>query len=160
MWTTLPTDAARRRALLLLAVGSMLGLLLGCVAALRDHSAAPSDTIPNDAIALVNGKPIREDEFASAVALLASEKREAVSASERVHILQRLIEEELLVQHGIARGVVASDRTVRQAIATAMLDAIVADSAGEQAAQDDALRQYLDWLRSEAEIVVVPEHGG
>lgn len=160
MWTTPPTDVARRRALLLLAGGSLLGLLFGCVAALRDHSAASSNAIPSDAIALVNGKPIREDEFAYAVALLAGEKREAVSASERAHILQRLIEEELLVQHGIARGVVTSDRTVRQAIATAMLDAIVADSAGEQTAQDEALRQYLDWLRSEAKIVVVPEHGG
>lgn len=159
MWTTPPTDRVRRRALVLLAVGSALGLLLGLVSALRNQRAFPSDTLPSDAIALVNGKPIREGEFANAVTLLAGDKREALTEADQSYVLQRLIEEELLVQHGIARGLVASDRAVRQAIATAMLDAIVAESAGDQSAQDNALREYLGWLRSEAKIVVVPEHG-
>lgn len=143
---------------MLLAVGSALGLLLGLSSAPRDQRTPPSDTLPSDAIALVNGKPIREDEFANAVALLAGDKRDAISEVDRAHVLQRLIEEELLVQQGIARGFVMSDRAVRQAIATAMLDAIVAESASEQSA-DAALREYLGWLRSEAKIVVAPEHG-
>ncbi len=158
MWTTPPTDRARRRALVLLALGSTLGVLLGIASARRDQRTLPSDTLPNDAIALVNGKLIREDEFANAVALLAGDKRDAISEVDRAHVLQRLIEEELLVQQGIARGFVASERSVRQAIATAMLDAIVAESASEQSA-DAALRDYLDWLRNEAKITVAPEHG-
>lgn len=157
MWTTPLTDRVRRRALVLLAIGGVLGALLGAVSALRDQRILSNETLPSDAIALVNGKPIREDEFANAVTLLAGDKRDAITELERAHVLRRLVEEELLVQQGIARDFVGSNWAVRQALATAMLDAIVAESVSEQPT-DDALREYLGWLRSEAKITVAPEY--
>lgn len=203
-------EQANRRALVLLAAGGVVGILLGITAALNNESGAASSTLPADAIALVNGRPIRQDEYASAVALLAGDKRTELTDEDRAHVLNRLIEEELLIQRGVKSGLVDSNRAVRKAITQAMLAAIVAESASEQPAEDelrafyeenpslfarsaaavtaqvaaegkamerpafaelreqveeaylrrsrdDALREYLQWLRDEAKIALAPE---
>jgi hypothetical protein len=189
---------------MLLAVGGVLGGLLGLFSALHSVDLSPVAAPPEDAIALVNGKPIREDEYANALALLAGDKRGALTNEDRAHVLTRLIEEELLVQHGIASGMVDTDRSVRRVMTQALLDSIIAESASElpteeelqtfyqqhlslftlrfpadgeaektttetsafahirerveaaylQRARDDALREYLSWLRAEAKIGV------
>ena len=202
-------EPADRRVLLLLVVGSVVGISLGIIAAF--HGSSSHYTIlPADAIALVNGRPISEEEYTRTVALLASDKRTGVTHADQVHVLNRLIEEELLIQQGIKNGVVDSDRAVRKAITQAMLASVVAESAsaqpstdelcafytanpslfarptptralqtggttevGEpprfedvrdqietvytQRARDQALREYLEWLRSEAKISLIPE---
>ena len=154
--------------------------------------------LPADAIAVVNGTPIRTDDYRRAVAMLAGDKRNPLTRADRVHVLERLIEEELLVQAAVSEGLVERDRAVRQAITRAMLAVVVTDSASArptreelrafhadnaalftqadetrppafeeirsrveavylQRAKDTALRQYLAWLRDEAEIVRAPE---
>lgn len=188
---------ADRRAVMLLALGSLVGVCLGLVSAL---GGAPSsaDRLPADAIAAVNGTPIRTDDYRRAVAMLAGDKRNPLTRADRVHVLERLIEEELLVQAAVSEGLVDHDRAVRQAITRAMVAVIVTDSASArpsreelrafhadnavlftqadetrppafeeirsrveavylQRAKDTALRQYLAWLRDEAEIVRAPE---
>jgi hypothetical protein len=207
MWTTRPIEQANRRALTLLAVGGVLGVLLGLVSALHGVTLSSVAALPDDAITLVNGKPIREEEYANALALLAGDKRNALTDEDRAYVLTRLIEEELLVQHGITSGVVDTDRSVRRAMTQALLDSIIAESASElptedelrafyqqhlalftmqapaqreieqamvetpafalirerveaaylQYARDEALREYLGWLRAEAKIVLAPE---
>jgi hypothetical protein len=179
----------------------VFGVLLGVLFAVRDTNLSAVAALPDDAIALVNGKPIREEEYENALALLAGDKRDALTDEDRAHVLTRLIEEELLVQRGIADGLVDVNRAVRKTIATAMLDAILAESSSEQPTEeelrnfyeryrsrfyepmreegsakevafeemrgrvesaylqqrrDDALREYIGWLRSEAKIVVAP----
>lgn len=202
MWTTSPTERVHRRALVLLAIGSVVGVLSGIFSAWRATRISAVSTLPNDAVALVNGKPIREDEFTNAVALVAGDKRDLITDDDRAHVLHRLIEEELLVQQGVRRGLVDSDRAIRKTLSTAMLDAIMAESASAQPTEeelrifyaqhlslfqdstpekdaareppfadvkeqvevvylqrmrDDALRDYLNWLRSEAKIVLALE---
>jgi hypothetical protein len=193
---------------MLLAVGGVIGVLLGVIFALHGVDFSSVEALPDDAIALVNGKPIREDEYINALALLGGDKRGALTDEDRAHVLTRLIEEELLVQHGIASGVVDTDRSVRRAMTQALLDSIIAESASElpteeelrtfyeqqsvlftmqptgrgelgkevaaeastfaqareqvaatylQRARDNALREYLGWLRAEAEIALAPE---
>ncbi len=202
-------EPADRRALLLLAVGSTLGVLLGTIMAWQGR-AAHMNSVPSDAIALVNGKPISKEEYTRAVALLASDKRTGVTEADRAYVLRRVIEEELLIQEGIKNAVVDSDRAVRKVLTQAMLASVVAESAsalpstdelrafyaanpslftrpapagtlqtggateaGEpprfedvldqvetvytQRARDQALREYLEWLRSEAKISLIPE---
>lgn len=201
-----PIERTDRRALLLLAVGGALGALLGLVSAVRGIDLFSVKTPPDDAVALVNGKPIREDEYVNALTLLAGDKRDALTDEDRAHVLTRLIEEELLVQHGIASGIADTDRSVRTVMMQALMDLIMAESAGElptekelqsfyerhlslfaprlptdgaaqdtgketsafaharervvamyfQYARDEALREYLDWLRAEAKIAVFP----
>jgi hypothetical protein len=183
-------DKANRRALFLLSSGAFLGIFLG-VATTFHKSTTNMSTLPDDAIALVNGKSIQEEEYTRALALLAGDKRTEITNADRTHVLDRLIEEELLVQYGIESGLVDSDRSVRKAMTQAMLASIVAESTSEQPSEDalrvfheknaslfgsatfaeireqveavyrqhtrdDALRKYLEWLRSEAKIVLVP----
>jgi hypothetical protein len=202
------SEPANQRALTLLAVGAVVGVLLGVATALQT-SDPDVTTFPDDAIALVNSRPISEEEYARAVALLASDKRTGVTDEDRAHVLDRLLEEELLVQRGIDVGLVDSDRTVRKAITQAMLASVVAESASAQPSddvlrafyaenpslfarpgpvgavrgtveeagappaledireqveaaylrrsRDEALQEYLKWLRSEAKITLAPE---
>jgi hypothetical protein len=203
------SEQANQRALTLLAVGAVVGVLLGVATAFQT-SDPDVRTFPDDAIALVNGRPISEEEYARAVALLASDKRTGVTDEDRAHVLNRLLEEELLVQRGIEVGLVDSDRTVRKAITQAMLASVVAESASAQPtdevlrafyaenpslfahpvpagavqgtveeeagappaldevreqveaaylrrSRDEALREYVEWLRSEAKITLAPE---
>ena len=188
---------ADRRAVMLLALGSLVGIGLGILSALHGEPQL-AGRLPADAVAVVNGAPIRTEDYRRALAMLAGDKRNPLTEADRVHVLDRLIEEELLVQAAVSEGLVAHDRAVRQAITRAMLAAIVTDSAsarpsreelrafhadnaalfaqaGEtrppafeeirsrveavylRRAKDTALRQYLAWLRDEAEIVRAPE---
>src|SRR5262245_34662738 len=134
-------DKADRRALLLLAAGSLIGVLLGVVTAAHRHNSA---TLPDGAIASVNGKPIREEDYARAVALVERDKRTEVTDEDRTRVLDRLIEEELLVQRGIAVGLVDSDRSVRKAITQAMLASVAAESAGAQPSADELRAFYAE----------------
>jgi hypothetical protein len=194
--------------LVLLATGAVLGIALGAWSAFPGKRLAKG-VLPEDALAAVNGKVITAEEYASAVAMLAGDKRTALTDVDRLYVLNRLIEEELLVQHGIEIGVIDSDRTVRKSIAQAMLASAVTDSVNSQPSQDDlrafyrknsalfaslnhnpniqvtggdtgqlppfeavheqveaaylqhardeALQEYLQWLRDEAKVVIAPE---
>ena len=203
------TARANRRALLLLAAGSVVGILLGVAVAWYERDATIG-ALPDGAIALVNGRPIREEDYARAVALVERDKRTEVTDEDRARVLDRLIEEELLIQRGIAVGLVDSNRAVRKAITQAMLASSVAESVSVrpsedelrtfyvenpslfarsaevadgqvaverqamgiptfadireqveaaylQRSRDDALREYLEWLRDEAKIALAPE---
>jgi len=136
------TEQPNRRALVLLSVGATVGILLGVLSVFH-NSKADVSALPDDAIAVVNGKPIREEEYVSAVALLAGDKRTGVTEEDRVLVLDRLIEEELLIQRGIEIGLVDSDHAVRKAITQAMLAAIVAESVSAQPS-DDELRTFYE----------------
>jgi hypothetical protein len=203
-----PASSRRRRALFLLAVGAVLGIACGIVSAFKGSDPHLS-SLPDEAIAVVNGTAVTTEDYARAVALLASDKRTAITEADRAYVLARLIDEEVLIQYGIASGLVETDRAVRKAITQAMLAAIVTEHTSElpaddvlhafyaehrslfvrapaeqdgqitaggveqlppfddiraqveevylQRARDEALREYLAWLRSEAEIVLQPD---
>lgn len=136
-----PISRTNRRALVLLATGAVLGITLGAWSAFSGKRFAKSIP-PDDAIAVVNGKAITTGEYASAVALLAGDKRTALTDEDRLYVLNRLIEEELLIQRGIEIGLVDSDRTVRKSIAQAMLASAVTDSASTQPSQDELRAFY------------------
>ena len=137
------TAQANRRALLLLAAGSVVGILLGVAVTLYERDAT-TGALPDGVIALVNGRPIREEDYARAVALVERDKRTEVTGEDRARVLDRLIEEELLIQRGIASGLVDSNRSVRKAITQAMLASIVAESVSVQPAEDELRAFYAE----------------
>ena len=185
-----------RRACTLLAIGAVLGIVLGATSALEPQGSR-ADGPRADAVALVNGRVIRTEEYLRTCSLLARDKRTEMTDADRARVLDRLIDEELLLQHGIEMGILDSDRVVRGAITTAMMTSIVAESASATPSESDlrafhknnrshfveasgvvpdfpdvrdeveeaylnrarsrSLREYIDWLREEAEIVLSPE---
>ena len=128
---------------ILLAVGAIVGVLMAAIGAIAPNGRNVG-ALPEDAIARVNDKTIGTEEFARAMTLLAGDKRYPVTDEDRGHVLDRLIDEELLVQDGIETGLVDSDRTVRKAISTAMIASIIAESASNQPSEDDLRAFYQE----------------
>jgi parvulin-like peptidyl-prolyl isomerase len=122
------TDSPRhgsRRAVALLLLGVGLGALLAAAGLLMPGGSR--DNLPAGVIARVNGEGIRREDHERMLAALAGERREDVPESEARRVLDRLIEEELLVQRGIALGLARKDRRVRSEITAAMIASVLAD---------------------------------
>lgn len=132
-------EAVRRRTTVLLAIGAALGIA-AAVVSLTDVRAASSH-LPADVVAQVNGVPIRRADYLRAVGALASDRRAALTEADRRHVLDRLIDEELLVQYGVDLGLVQSDRRVRGDLVSSVLAAQVA-SVDDFEPTEEELRAY------------------
>lgn len=133
-----PTAGRPRRPVILLVAGALAGVGL---AAAGFTTPAPSGALPKGAVALVNGEPIRSDDYLRTLQALASDKRDGLTAADRRHTLDRLIEEELLVQRGLELGLARQDRRVRGDLTSTVIDGIVSD-AGEREPGDDELAAF------------------
>jgi hypothetical protein len=111
------------RARWLLGLGAAAGLALAA-SSLLSAPGEDGSTLPEGAVAGVNGTLIRSEEFQRLVAALAVDRRTPLSEADRRRVLDRLIEEELLVQHAVALGLVRSDRRVRADLVSAVLSSL------------------------------------
>lgn len=117
------------------------GLLIGIVMAATGVLRGERDTLPDQAVARVNDRLILRDTWLRAVTAVASERRTPLTDADKRHILDRLIDEELLAQHGIALGLVEQDRRLRGQLVAQVLQ--TANAAGsEQAFTDAQLREF------------------
>lgn len=116
------------------------GLIAGIVAAAAGVLVQPGDALPEQAVARVNERLILRDAWLRAVASVASERRTPLTEADRRHILDRLIDEELLVQHGVALGLVEQDRRLRGQLVSDVVAAAAADSA--QPEDEAELRRF------------------
>jgi parvulin-like peptidyl-prolyl isomerase len=130
--TPLPPDArAQRRARTLLAAGAALGLALAAAGILRDDAGAQNG-LPAGAVASVNGRALREEEYLRALQALASDRRDPLGEDEKRHVLDRLVDEELLVQRGLELGLAQNDRRVRGDLVSAVIQAVVTQSEADE----------------------------
>ena len=136
-----PGEAVAARQPLLLVLGAGLGIAAAGYGILRSASDA---RLPAGAVATVNGTAISADSFARLVEGYESDTREAASAELRGRILDRLIEEELLVQRGLALGLVESDRRVRADIVQAMIRAAVVEAESEAPTERELAAFYAE----------------
>jgi hypothetical protein len=118
----------------------LLGMLGGAVLAARGlvlEGPAARPAMPRDAVAVVNGEPVSRSSFDTAVGLVERDRGGAVTAAEKHRILQRLVDEELLVQRGLELGLPRSDRKLRGDLVAGVIDAATAGAAsGEPTAED------------------------
>ncbi len=98
-------------------------------------------------VALVGDSVIGRDELERALVAVDSDRRARIDEAVRDHVLSRLIDEELLLQAAIDIGLEAEDGAVRRVMIDAMIAAIEAQA--DDRTVDLAVRDYLDWLRSE-----------
>src|SRR5262245_19359900 len=120
-------------------IGAAVGILLAMAGALVPTTADFS----GDVLARVNSKAITAHEVDFALRRLASDRRVAATREARREALRQLIDQELLIQRGVAIGLLDSDRRVRKMIATAMIDAIVAEVLAKEPT-DEALRAFYE----------------
>lgn len=149
---------ANRRSLALLSLGSLVGILACLV--------YPKSFLTEDAsvIAIINGGVIRQAEYQRAIALFDQNKRGAMNAKDHELILDRLIDEELLVQLAISSDAMRSNPDVRQRALQTLLASIQSKSAtradGSPEQSNLAIKLYLERLRKSADIewLIAPEN--
>jgi parvulin-like peptidyl-prolyl isomerase len=111
----------------LLAAGAGLGVALG-IAGLLGVPHARDGELPADVAARVNGQPLRTDEYERTLAAVAADRRGGLEAADRRRVLDRMVDEELLVQRALALGLARHDARVRRHLVAAMVDAIVTEA--------------------------------
>jgi len=142
------TQGAQRRARWLLALGAATGIAFAVASMLEQPGA---EGLPAGAVARVNGSVIRSHEFTRAVEALASDRRTPLTAADRRHVLDRLIDEELLVQYGLSLRLARSDRRIRSDFVSAVIAAQVASVDGyvpSEAELEDFYREHRDFFRA------------
>ena len=111
----------------LLVLGAVAGVALagfGVVGSGGGQAAAPAD-----AIAIVNGQPLSRESFARFSAAIAAERRSTtLDAAERRRLLERMVDEELLLQRGISLGLDRYEPTARNSIVSALIASVTADA--------------------------------
>ena len=80
-------------------------------------------------VACVNGAPIREAALERALGRRRAPQGDPADPLLRAALIDRLVDEELLVQRAAEMGLVLSDRGVRKALARAAIDEAVGDAA-------------------------------
>ncbi|HKA15212.1 MAG TPA: peptidyl-prolyl cis-trans isomerase, partial [Myxococcota bacterium] len=128
------------RAVLWLALGAAAGI--GCAAVGLLISGERDRALPANAAASVNGAVIRLEEYDRAVAAFASDRRDPIRPEDRQHVLDRLVDEELLVQRGLELGLARHDRRVRGDIVSAMIESVVSQSDGDEPTDADVREFY------------------
>lgn len=148
-----------RRPLVLLSLGALLGVLL----AVLTLTGGPGQlAMPDSVVVSVNGTELKVAEYQRAIRLFASEKRSAVSRDDRLLILERMIEEELLFQHGVNRGLVRRSQTVRSKVLQSVMSSLSTELEaratdpnepyGQRQVGDNRLAEYLGQLREAATV--------
>jgi len=129
-----------RRARALLVIGAGLGIALAAVSIVRS-GRAPAPDFP-DAVAVVNGQPVTRETFARLVAAVAEERKNVtLDAATRRRLLERMIDEELLLQRGVELDLHRFEPTARRVIVSALIASVTADA--ELVEPDDAtLRSF------------------
>ena len=126
-----------------MAAGAAVGLLAAALGLMGGKPAADGD-LPQGAVASVNGEILRDDAYQRALEALASDRREPLGPDERRHVLNRLLEEELLVQRGLELGLARHDRRVRGDIVAAVIQVVVAQSESEPPSDSEIERFYQE----------------
>ena len=123
----------------LLLLAALIGLLLAVLAALPQMS----QPLVNDGIVVrVNDRHIDRTEYARAYKALLDDKRKAPTQADKKLALDRLIEEELLVQRGLEIGLIDGDTNVRKAVASAVIEFVLAQNGTAAASALDLQNFY------------------
>lgn len=114
------------RSTLFLAAGAAAGIA-AAAAGLVWPANGPAGGVPEEAAAVVNGEIIRMEDYQRILDALARDKRQTLEEKDRKMALDRLIEEELLVQRAIALGMPRLDRKIRGDLTNAVIASVVTE---------------------------------
>jgi len=121
------TQGGSANALRWLVVGAIAGAAIAAATLVRGGApnVATAADVPSEAVAMVNGRAVTRDALARFTGAIARERgRLDLDPAEQRRILDRLIDEELLLQRGIALGLDRSEPSARRAIVSAVIDTL------------------------------------
>ena len=116
----------RARGSVLLAIGAGAGIALAATG-LVASGVTRGRGLPPGAVARVNGALLRADDYTRSLDALERDRRGGAEPADRGFVLDRLIDEELLVQRGLELGLARQDARVRRDLTAAVIDAVVTE---------------------------------
>ncbi len=115
----------------LLFLGAAIGLALATFGLLENR--ADPRKLSVDTAALVGDRMLRRVDYERVLAGVEGDLRGPIDDSVRRRVLDRMIDEELLVQRALELGLAVIDRRVRGELTSALMDSIVGEADGDQA---------------------------
>ena len=110
----------------LLLLASIIGTLLAIYSIMDSNKNYSS--LPDNVAAVVNDKIIPSERYQTVIQLIENDKRDDLTVSDRNMALERIIEEELLVQYAYQNGFLEADDLLRKSIVRSVVDSIVEQS--------------------------------
>ena len=121
----------------LLAFGAFVGFAMALLGVFKEMPGS----LPSNTVARVNDQLINKAEYQSVLDRVKAKSRYPLTGDDRRQLLDRLIEERLLIQRGRDMGLIESDPNIRKAMVTAVMQVAVADVASEPVS-DAQLHQF------------------
>jgi hypothetical protein len=123
----------------LLAFGALAGLVVAGIGILQQE--ASTDKLPENTVARVNDVMISRDVYDRAINRAINYAGQPVDGDDAM-MLQRLIDDELLIQRGVELGMTQSDVAVRQAVIDSLIASVTAEADAASPTEVE-LTQYL-----------------
>ncbi|MBT5541555.1 MAG: peptidyl-prolyl cis-trans isomerase [Gammaproteobacteria bacterium] len=116
--------------------------------------------LPNHVLAIVNDVVIEKNKLDIVLDLMAQDKKERLTKKDQALAIERIIEEELLVQYAYSNGLLNADENIRKTIIRSVIDTVVdqviAIKPNEQVLKDFYLsNQPIFTLGEEVKIIVL-----
>ncbi len=143
------TMQMNRLSLLRLLVGASLGIILGLTGTSFSELDDPS------IVAMVNHQPITRVTFDKALALFSADKRDTLTSADRQLVLNRLIDEELLLQQALNQGLLRENPNVRQRVLQTLLSTIAGQSAIGLDANTDAATTLDSFIQQQRQMATI-----
>ena len=124
----------------LLLLASIIGTFLAIYSIMETNKNFSS--LPDNIIATVNDKIIPSDKYQTIINLIQDDKRDELTKADREMALDRIIEEELLVQYAYKNGFLEADDLLRKSIVRSVVDSIVEQALSVVPAKQDLLKFY------------------
>ena len=105
----------------------LISMFLGTVIAIISIIETNNDytNLPDDVIATVNDVIIEREKLDTVINLIGGDKRDGYTDKDQILALERIIEEELLVQYAYKNGFLSADDNIRKTIIRSVIDTIV-----------------------------------
>jgi parvulin-like peptidyl-prolyl isomerase len=129
-----------RRSMILFGLGALTGLAIAGYG-LFTAQGTRSHSVPPEALALVNGRPILRSDYMTQVQTQFATPFAQSAAGEREKVLEDMLAEELQVQRGLEIDLPSFDPDVRTALVAGVQLEVTADVLAQQPTEDQ-LRNY------------------
>jgi parvulin-like peptidyl-prolyl isomerase len=127
----------------MLAAGAVAGLALAAQGLIAS-GGREGGALPERVVARVNGTEILAEDYLRLVAGLERDTREAADEKTRRHVLDRMIDEEVLVQRALELGLAESDRAIRANLSAAMIRSILVEIEDQEPTASELRELYQE----------------
>ena len=139
-----PNRAVRAKIhLVLLVAGMALGIIGALYSTYSRNASAPGRLSPEN-IALVNGVGISKSKYMEQLDAVRADRRSDLNREQGRQILERLIDEELLIQNALETGFANSDKSVRSALVSGVVSSILEEVKTRVPTETELKKFYAD----------------